>query len=383
MATTSTGSLLVVGAYFQQVGNAHNCGAVYTYSPSNLFTPSFSWKQQQMLTCPFLQTVVQFNFGASVAVAADGSVLVASATGYSVDNVHQAGAVFIYALNQSTGMFPSTYTYMVAVPGTTELGLMVAVSGNGSVVVASTVNGVFAMVFNALTNSYNTSQIYASRGAVAVSSDGQLAVLGSMASDNVVVMQYSGGQWTQLTSFPLPATLTSLYTVSISSDASLVAVTALLTAYEFTSSYENGVATFTRTSSSTWAYAASVTGCAGYPTGSAAYFGLGLAVVNDSAVYVGAPTAENPLSTTKQFGVGATCLFALQGNSGSGYALTQVTPTMQSGTLAAYESSTYGIGDGIVVASASNGDLLLSASYYFTGSNNWGRVTAFSGFGCD
>jgi len=119
VALSGDGSMLVVGAPMAMAGT----GAV------GVFARGATWTQTQQLPAPAVGSPA--GFGASVALALDGSILAVSAPDEEVDAAAGVGAVHVF--ERASGMWSGPVRLVATDPGTNDdFGSTLAVSGDGS-----------------------------------------------------------------------------------------------------------------------------------------------------------------------------------------------------------------------------------------------------------
>lgn len=181
-------------------GDDNDAGCVYLFS-------GFNWSDQTRLTAP--NPVAGDNLGVSVALSEDGSVCVVGAPGTNSNT----GAIWVFS-----GANWSQRTCLVATSGQAEdnCGMSVAVSSDGSVIVAGAPNangGSGAVyVFSGANWSQQTALALSGSPAdaafgqsVAISSDGTLILVGAPQMNNGVGAAYvfSGSAWSQQQTIPV------------------------------------------------------------------------------------------------------------------------------------------------------------------------------------
>jgi len=188
VAVSADGSVIVVGAD----GATSNTGKVYVYSGQD-------WATETILTAS--DGAVGDRFGKSVAISADGSVIVVG----SYDDDTSRGAVYVYS-----GSSWATQTRLTAIDGASNhaFGYSVAVSNDGTTVAVgayghNSSEGA-AYIFNGA-NWATQTQILASDGlasdnfgySIAISGDGLVLVVGARADNTAqgAAYVYSGSSW--------------------------------------------------------------------------------------------------------------------------------------------------------------------------------------------
>ncbi len=311
VALSSDGNTAIVGAY--RDNSYQGSASIFTRSGT-------TWTQQQIIT----QTgvAVYDYFGYSVALSSDGNTAIVGAYGDDVSGAADQGSASVFTRTSGTWTQQQTITQSDGV-GIDAFGYSVALSSDGNTAIVGAYkdnsNQGSASIFTRSGTTWTQQQtITQTSGAandffgvsVALSSDGNTAIVGAYGDDGSFVDQgtatvftRSGTTWTQQQTITQPGGAGSdLFGISValSSDGN----TAIVGAYwdNVGSIVDQGSATVFTRSGTTWTQQQTIT-----QTGGAAndYFGISVALSSDgNTAIVGAYGDDSFRGSATIFGLG-------------------------------------------------------------------------------
>jgi hypothetical protein len=130
LAENTTGTVIVIGASAETVGGAVGQGAAYVYMGSN----ALGWTSYPLHTS---DGAAGAHFGNAVAVSGDGSTLLVTAQGYTLNHLNR-GAAYPFA-RTGTNWAPQTLNPLLAFGAADNdlLGISAALSGDGNTALVS------------------------------------------------------------------------------------------------------------------------------------------------------------------------------------------------------------------------------------------------------
>ena len=172
------GSVIVVGAPYVE----NNRGAAYVFVPDG----SGGWRQVQLLFAHDRHPGA--NFGETVSVSGDGSLIVVGAPWTDVEDVSAAGSAYVFTGDPDAGWSQATVLKTSPLMQNPAFGKRVAVSADGSTIVVSAINRGIALVYQtddsgswaevATLTAQPTDDSNVFGVSVAVNADGSLIVVG-------------------------------------------------------------------------------------------------------------------------------------------------------------------------------------------------------------
>lgn len=241
VAVSADNQTLIFGAPNATVGGITNAGKVYVFTRN----ADGSWTQQAALIEP--GTPGSDGLGSSVALSADGNTAVIGAPGATVNGQTGAGEVYVYTRSGSTWS-EQTFFSDPTPTANDQFGAQVAVSGDaktllvgapfvtvnsqskkaGAAFVYSQSNGTWSAPTK-LTASDAAATSYF--GAVALSADGNTALIGARGTGKAYFFTRSGSSWSMSKEFTDPGSGSDFFgaAVALSGDGQTAAVGAYYT----------------------------------------------------------------------------------------------------------------------------------------------------------
>ncbi len=200
-------------------------GAVYVYTPVN-----GSWANATPVPLDVSGIPQHSNFGSAIAVSSNGQTLVVGATAAS-NNGATPGKVYVYSLNNGSWGSPLGLSNAGVANGS-ELGISVAVSSNGQVVVAGAPQADGVYVYTQTNGTWGgpvaltvPSGAASNGNFVAISADGMEILTGAPNTNGQAGAAYvytlNGGNWSLTKTFTVANSGSLGYSVGLSPDGTM------------------------------------------------------------------------------------------------------------------------------------------------------------------